>query len=137
MSNDILRFEFGTLTEFISPTGTRFLRGEIEGMKITLIPEPLREPAQDGVMRWSVWASPAPGRARHVKPPAIPAPDQSAVSASARPSQKARQQAAVEDILHRYGRINDLGDPLPPALSDREREPALSEEPDLLHTPLF
>jgi hypothetical protein len=137
MSNDILRFEFATLTEFVAPNGARYLRGAIDGLTLTAIPEPDREPAAGGVARWSLWASPTPGRARHVKTPAIPAPPEAASHSLARPSKRERQEAAVQDILDRYGRINDLGDPLPPALPDREREPASSEEPDLLRIPLF
>lgn len=136
MTTDVLRFEFGALTEFISPSGKHYLRGEIEGMKITLLPEPDREPAQGGVMRWSVWCSPKPGKARHVRAPAVPASEPLATRAQARATAKGRQEAAVQDILDRYGRIDGAGDPLPPSLAPEVVEQEVHEDLDLLHTPL-
>lgn len=135
--SDILRFEFATLTEFVAPNGARYLRGAIDGLTLTAIPEPDREPAAGGVARWSLWASPTPGRARHVRVPAIPAPQEPAAHFLARPSKQERQEAAVQGVFDRYGRVLDPGDPLPPAPCDRASDCLLEDESDPLRTPLF
>lgn len=135
MSSDVLRFEFGTLTEFRTPNGRRYLRGDIGGLRFTLIEEPDREPAAGGVMRWSVTASPAPGKARHVHVPAFE--DVRARETSIKPASKVDiVRAAAADAIARHGKIPPGGDPLPADLT----APAQNDIEDgirLLETPLI
>lgn len=127
MTSDVLRFEFGTLTEFVAPNGKRFLRGTVDGLTLTAIPEPDREPAAGGVMRWSLWASPTPSKARNVRGP-VPAQ----APAVSKPATKAqREERAVDDIRLRYGAIPARGDDVPD-LGD----PLSGDDPFALDRPL-
>lgn len=143
MSNDVLRFEIGTLTEFVTPAGRRYLRGDIGGLRFTVAEELDREPAPGGVARWSVVASPTPGKARHVLTP-LPA----RLAAPAGPSKvmawnlsaAARTRAATADAIERNGALPDGGDPLddvyPAPANSAARDAELQAAIDLLHTPV-
>lgn len=133
MTNDVLRFEIGTATEFIAPNGRRYLRASFGGLSFTAYPDPDREPAAGGIARWVVIASPAPGKARHVRVPARE--DASPRDVSVKPATKAELlRSAAEDAIARHGAIPTGGDPLPeslaaPASDDIEDTIALLETP--------
>lgn len=140
MTTDRLRFEIGSVTEFTAPNGRRYFRGDIGGLRVTLVDEPDRDPAAGGQMRLSVWASPAPGKARHVRvpaPDAPPAEQEPAVFHNSRAMTKAeRERAAAKDVIARHGPIPPGGDSLDDAFLPL-LDPDLAEAMRALETPLI
>ncbi|MBN9454931.1 MAG: hypothetical protein J0I42_23565 [Bosea sp.] len=134
MTTDVLRFEIGTATEFVAPNGKRYLRGNFEGLCFTAYPDPEREPAEGGVARWVVMASPAPGKARHVRVPAIPLPP--VVETVARPSAAQRLRDAATDAIARYRAIPPGGDRLDDILAAEPYDECESDIP-LMERPLI
>ncbi len=140
MSSDVLRFEIATLTEFVTTSGRRYLRGDIGGLRFTIAEEPEREPAAGGVARWSVVASPAPGKARHVMAPAPQgAPATTKVIMAPQMSEAARLAAAAADVIERNGAIPPQGDRIDdlfPAPAQAVPDDELQAAIDLLHRPI-
>lgn len=130
MSSDVLRFEIGTVTEVTASNGRRYFRGDIGGLRVTFVDEPERDPADGGRMRLSVWASPAPGKARHVRAPAVLPPP--IVETVARPSAAQRLRDAADDAITRNGAIPPGGDQLHDIFPATDLEEAMR----LFETPL-
>lgn len=109
MSNDVLRFEVGTATEFETLGGQRYIRGSVGGLCFTLLPKPDREPEAGGLLRYAILISPQPGKARHV---VTPAPQRAPAEPKKVIAPKSTETAGATEVIARHGAIPNGGDPL-------------------------
>jgi hypothetical protein len=133
MTGPVPSFEFGFFTEYVTPSGRRYLRATIGGLCFTAIADPDRRPLPGGVMCWPVVTTPAPGRARNIRAPAS-TPAQIA-EPTARQSDAQRLREAAADAIARNGAILLDGDPLDDLFPAAD-EPDVEEAIRLFETPL-
>uniref|UniRef100_A0A9E7ZKJ5 Uncharacterized protein n=1 Tax=Bosea sp. NBC_00436 TaxID=2969620 RepID=A0A9E7ZKJ5_9HYPH len=124
--SDVLRFRISTMTEFLAPTGRRYLRGDVGGLRLTFVEEPGRDPADGGAIKWSAWVSPATEAAPSAR---HPAPARTPAFTPRKPPTKAeRETGMLADVQLRMGAIPIGGDDIP-ALG-------VQDEDDILSRPL-
>ncbi|MBN9439360.1 hypothetical protein [Bosea sp. (in: a-proteobacteria)] len=133
---DGVAVEIAELGEYVAPNGRRYLRADLDGVRVTLIQEPGREPADGGVMRYSAWISPAPRKARNIMHPApsgaLAEPNKVMAWNS---SVAARTRAATSEAIERNGALPDGGDPLDDVYPTADGE--FRAAVDLLNTPVI
>jgi hypothetical protein len=144
MSQNVLKFEIARATEFATESGRRYIRLRLQGLLLTLVPDP--EPdTNTGLLGYSVMASPAAGFARRVTSPAPAAqgaPAEPRVVMREKLSKAACQDAAAAEVIERNGAIPPGGDtlsdlfPAPAGAAPDSDEPDIRAAIALLETPV-